>query len=130
MRLEVQSRVPEGSSLATDVDAIGQILFNLVDNACKYGRNTIDSMIQLEVSQTEGRLHLTVQDRGPGITEEQARHIFAPFERGAYSDGTKPGIGLGLALSRGLARDLGGELVLRPSGERGARFDLSLPLRV
>ena len=60
-----------------------------------------------------------------------AEAIFAPFERSERDAGDAvPGVGLGLALSRGLARDLGGDLVLEPAVPGGgARFKLSIPLR-
>lgn len=128
VRLEVRSSVPEGVTVVTDADVVEQILFNLVDNACKYGRDESDPRVRVEASLDDDRLHVTVEDRGPGIGAKEARRVFAPFERGVYDDGRKPGIGLGLALSRGLARDLGGELVLTSPTGRGARFDLSLPL--
>jgi signal transduction histidine kinase len=107
----------------TDPAAVQQILFNLVDNACKYGASPIRIQARCEADGVV----LTVEDAGPGIPPGQAHHIFRPFDRGGRdeSDGT-PGVGLGLALARGLARDLGGDLELEPGGTRGARFDLKL----
>ena len=69
-----------------------------------------------------------VRDHGPGVPAAQARAVFTPFERGDEDHGEHPGIGLGLALSRNLARDLGGELSLRPPNGDGACFRLELPL--
>lgn len=128
MSLETANEAPHETTVVTDVDAIGQILFNLVDNACKYGRADIDPSVRIEASLDDGRLRISVHDNGPGIGPAEARHVFAPFERGTYNDGSKPGVGLGLALSRGLARDLGGELVLETPSHEGAWFDLWLPL--
>ena len=69
-----------------------------------------------------------VEDDGQGIDASALARIFTPFER-ANADPSQPGIGLGLALSRGLARDLGGELAFRPlQGRTGARFELILPV--
>ena len=58
---------------------------------------------------------------------EAARQIFRPFERGSRNGDPTPGVGLGLALARGIARDLGGDLEL-DSSATGARFTLRLPL--
>jgi len=69
---------------------------------------------------------LRVRDRGPGIRRRDAKRIFRPFHRSARrAAGGTPGVGLGLALSRRLARRLGGELRWVPS-EEGAVFELEL----
>jgi signal transduction histidine kinase len=80
------------------------------------------------VSGTIARI--AVRDHGPGVPAAVQRRIFRPFDRGDR-DETSPirGLGLGLALSRGLARDLGGELTLEDATGGGARFVLSLPTR-
>lgn len=116
-------------ALSTDAAAVGQILFNLVENACKYGRSDFDPAIRVAASVREGTLRLSVRDYGPGVPPAVARSIFAPFERGARdeADPTR-GLGLGLALSRGLARDLGGDLSLAPPADGGACFVLTLPV--
>lgn len=116
----------EGSRLDVDADAVGQILFNLVDNACKYGKPPI----RLDGRVDEGLVRLTVHDHGPGVPAGYRARIFAAFDRGVREPGDNetPGIGLGLALARGLARDLGGDLQLRDV-ETGACFELSLPSR-
>ena len=78
----------------------------------------------------DGALALCVRDHGPGVSPEHAKAIFNPFDRGARGRGdSTPGVGLGLALARGLARDLGGDLVLDPSSPDGACFKLTLPVR-
>ena len=127
MSLHVHCDAPGERTVVTDVDQVGQILFNLVDNACKYADNGSDPSVELRVSVADGRLRIGVLDHGPGIPARQVRAIFVPFERGT-NGGDKPGIGLGLALARGLARDLGGDLELRPRPEGGACFELTLPL--
>jgi signal transduction histidine kinase len=115
--------------LATDEDAVGQILFNLVDNAAKYARGAVDRRVELQVAVQDDRLVLTLRDHGPGVPPAMRERIFAPFDRGALAAGDNdvPGVGLGLALARGLARDLGGELRLESGGGDGAAFALVLP---
>jgi signal transduction histidine kinase len=112
-------------ALETDPAAVGQILRNLVENACKYGAPPI----LVAASVHHGTLRLSVRDHGPGVPPPVARRIFRPFERGAR-DETDPvrGLGLGLALSRGLAHDLGGDLTLDPPPTGGACFVLTLPI--
>ena len=126
--LDVHCDAPGGRAVVTDVDQVGQILFNLVDNACKYAVDGRDPTVELRLALTDGRLRIGVLDRGPGVPARQVRAIFVPFERGANGGGDKPGIGLGLALARGLARDLGGDLELKPRPGGGACFELTLPL--
>ena len=117
--------------LATDEDAVGQILFNLVDNAAKYARGAADRRVELQVAVRDDRVVLTLRDHGPGVPAAMGERIFAPFDRGAVAAGDNdvPGVGLGLALARGLSRDLGGELRLETGGGGGAAFSLELPRR-
>lgn len=112
--------------LTTDPDAVLQILLNLVDNACKYGCVTGNAEVRLSVRRSPDQVTLIVADGGPGIPETIRRTLFEPFERGDVESLERPpGLGLGLALARGLARELGGELSLLPG--KGTRFALTLP---
>lgn len=129
--LSFPSLADEGVQLETDPDAVGQILVNLVDNACKYGRGPDGVRIELELELGERAVDFTVRDHGPGIAPAVRRAIFRAFDRGGRdSADPSPGIGLGLALSRGLARGLGGELDCEPAPGGGARFRLRLPRAV
>ncbi|MHC4608307.1 MAG: sensor histidine kinase [Planctomycetota bacterium] len=130
MSLSVENEAPQQTGLETDVEVVGQILGNLVDNACKYSAAAEDRTVHLETRVEDGALALCVRDHGPGVGPEHAKAIFQAFDRGASSKGdATPGVGLGLALARGLARDLGGDLVLDASGPEGACFKLTLPVR-
>jgi signal transduction histidine kinase len=129
-RLDVQDGAVGESSLETDPDAVLQILSNLVENACKYGRadGGAETPIVLRGSIAGGALALEVADEGPGVPAAVRASIFEPFERGGRDPSDRvPGVGLGLALSRQLAIELGGSLTLEPS-TRGATFRLSLPV--
>ena len=115
------------AEVETDPEAVQQILFNLVDNACKYGRSSDGAPLQLSARERADRVELRVRDHGAGVPAAHARSIFHAFERGGRDPADpSPGVGLGLALSRGLARDLGGDLVLEPGGAEGACFVLTL----
>jgi len=123
--LTVEAGGAAGAALETDVAAVGQILFNLVDNACKYGAPPL----LVGAAAGPSTAQLIVRDHGPGIPPAVARRIFRPFDRGARDErDAVRGLGLGLALGRGLARDLGGDLTLEPAPDGGARFVLTLPV--
>lgn len=136
MRPVLQRRVDqEGAALSvelsenlgrveTDVTAVEQILFNLIDNACKYGLPEKGTgHISLKVEKRRGGLRFEVKDDGRGIARNEKRRLFQAFHKSAHEAAhDKPGVGLGLALCRRLARALGGELKLgKPEGQ-GACF--------
>ncbi|HMS02812.1 MAG TPA: HAMP domain-containing sensor histidine kinase, partial [Gemmatimonadaceae bacterium] len=130
MRLDVEMDDAVAATVVeTDADAVGQILFNLIDNAAKYAR-VADGVVLLCVTTDADAVRLSVRDQGPGVPPAHRRAVFAPFDRGAVqlSSNEVPGTGLGLPLARGLARDLGGDLVLDERGP-GACFLLTLPRR-
>ena len=115
--------------IKTDASAVEQILFNLVDNACKYAANAGDKTIHIDMTPDRKDLLLRVCDHGTGITREEAKRLFRPFSKSAkHAAESAPGVGLGLALSRRLARQMGGDLVLEHQTEgSGACFVVSLP---
>jgi signal transduction histidine kinase len=117
---------PAAVLVRADPSAVEQILFNLVDNACKYAATASDRRIHLAAGTAGGRAVLKVCDHGPGISPADARRLFRPFSKSARdAANSAPGVGLGLALSRRLAREMGGDLVLAPA-DGGACFVLSL----
>ena len=127
--LHLDLRLRPDCAVQVDVQTVEQILFNLVDNACKYGVDG-DKPLVLEAQATRDEVVLTVLDRGPGIPDELQRTIFEPFKRAAGDDeGIKPGIGLGLSLARGMARQMAGDVRLAQREGFGAAFELRLPLR-
>jgi signal transduction histidine kinase len=135
MQLAVESAVPAGAAVAADPQAVEQILLNLVDNACKYAAGAADRRVHLGARAAAGRLAIEVQDHGPGISARDAAAVFEPFRRGSEPDVVATaGVGLGLALSREMARRMGGDLRLRPAAQPatqpgdGACFVLTLPL--
>ncbi|MCY3003795.1 MAG: HAMP domain-containing sensor histidine kinase [Planctomycetota bacterium] len=129
-QLEVEEPDDGSAVLVTDADAVLQVLSNLVENACKYGRAEGRELapIRLRVARDAASLRLEVSDEGPGVPKAVECAIFEPFDRGGRDSADRcPGVGLGLALSRALAVELGGTLELVP-GARGATFRLTLPL--
>lgn len=129
MRLEIDEGGAAKAMLHTDPQIVEQILFNLADNSCKYARGAADRRIQIALRAQGKQLEILVCDFGPGIPPQERGKLFEPFQRGeAHVAGSVPGIGLGLSLSRALARDLGGELTLLSRADAGACFALHLPL--
>lgn len=107
--------------------AVEQVLFNLVDNACKYAAAADDKRVHLSAGTERRRAWIEVRDHGPGLTPR--RSLFRPFSKSAgEAANSAPGVGLGLALSRRLARQMGGRLRVQSSSS-GAVFRLEWPLR-
>jgi signal transduction histidine kinase len=130
MSLEVELDERSASRLVkTDAAAVEQVLFNLVDNACKYAARGADRRIHLVVAATDRKIELALGDHGPGVDADLARRLFRPFSKSATdAANSAPGVGLGLALSRRLAREMGGDLTHRPTPAFATCFVLSLPL--
>lgn len=111
-----------------DAMAVEQILFNLTDNACKYAApNSDPKRLELSVGRQGQSLVFTLRDFGPGLPSGQKKKLFRPFSKSATEAAhSAPGVGLGLALSRRLARELGGDLRNDPVTGRGTAFSLWL----
>ena len=128
LELVPELRLRQDASVAVDVQAVEQILFNLVDNACKYAANGVPEIV-LEAFTTRDEAFFRVLDHGPGIPAPVRKAIFAPFQRAAGdAAGVIPGIGLGLSLARGMARGMGGDVVLAEKEGFWAVFELRLPI--
>jgi nitrogen-specific signal transduction histidine kinase len=128
MTLAVEiSDADAATSVRADASAVEQILFNLVDNACKYAAGAGDKRIHLRTGSAEVGARICVCDHGPGISRRDVRALFRPFRKSAKdAAASAPGVGLGLAFSRRLARAMGGELDLDRGENDGACFVLKL----
>jgi len=104
---------------------IGQVIYNLVENAAKYAAP--DTEITLEVRRVSGALAIVVSDRGPGIPQQSIPYLFDPFFRVMDGRPRPQGLGLGLAIVKGLVEAHGGRVWVenRPGG--GAQFTFTLP---
>lgn len=117
------------ASLTTNAMAVEQILFNLIDNSCKYAREATDPRIGCDVRIEQDHVCFRVTDFGPGLSRSARRDLFQPFQKSSLQAAeSAPGIGLGLALSHRLARDLRGSLRCCPGTQTGLCFELQLPL--
>ncbi len=120
---------------ATDVRVqLQQILLNLLGDAVKFTHARAGAPGRIEVSRTVedgaagGRVSLHVRDTGGGIAAEQLERVFEPFVQ-VDQRLTRPheGVGLGLAISRDLARGMGGDLTAESTPGVGSTFTLTLP---
>lgn len=117
-----------GLSVRADPQRVEQILMNLVDNSCKYASGAKDRRILLEAVAAGRFVELRVLDFGPGLAPSDRDRVFRAFERGAlHASGTIPGVGLGLALAKGLARSMGGDLSILAGWTCGMGLALRLP---
>ncbi|QTN33718.1 HAMP domain-containing histidine kinase [Akkermansiaceae bacterium] len=128
--LSLDLRLAEPVRVKLDASALEHILFNLIDNAAKYAAFSEPSLVTLETKTGKKNARISISDHGPGISGAECRRIFRPFHKSAKQAAeTKPGVGLGLALSKRLAGSMGGALSChkRPDGKPGAVFSLTLP---
>jgi len=115
--------------VSADISSVEQILLNLVDNACKYAVSAENRTIHLNAFCTDNKAILQVTDHGPGIPKSEVKNIFKPFHKSAKdAANSAPGVGLGLALSRRLARNMNGDLRLNNKTTKGASFEITLPI--
>jgi signal transduction histidine kinase/CheY-like chemotaxis protein len=125
-RARVDVEVPETLRVLADRHALQQVFVNLLQNALHaledWGG---EKRIRIQARELPDGLIVSVSDTGPGIPEALRTRIFHPF---FTTKGPTRGTGLGLALSRSIARDHGGDLLLDHAGEGGARFLLRLPV--
>lgn len=110
-----------------DREALGEIVRNLVENAVKHGAGPVD--VRLALRRVGNEAVLEVADNGPGLDARTLRHLFTPYFRADRRLAARvPGLGLGLAIVRGLVRAHGGEVTARSAPGEGAVFAIRLPL--
>lgn len=109
-----------------DRDRLIQVLKNLLSNACRYSPNYKE--VRLSVRNTNGELEFCVIDHGFGISEDDVPLVFDEFSRlGNEITKANSGTGLGLPLSRKLARAMGGDITVSSEIDKGSTFTLTLP---
>ena len=110
-----------------DRDKTQQVIINLLVNAAKYTEPGGSIIVSCDVS--DGRAHVRISDTGVGIPEEKLSRIFDAFVQLDRSlNKPREGVGLGLTISRDLARAMGGDLRVESTVGRGSTFTLDLPL--
>jgi PAS domain S-box-containing protein len=125
----LEIRAPEALIVATDPDRVGQVLANLLSNAVKYadkGPVTVQAAPRREGGPRPGEwIALSVSDIGPGIPPDKRESIFEEYVR--LDPQAQPGAGIGLAISRRIARAIGGDLTVASEPGGGSTFTLWLP---
>jgi signal transduction histidine kinase len=120
MLLEVAPFLP---ACETDSSRVEQILVNLLGNAIQHTPE--GTTVRLEVSEDNGMVVFTVRDQGPGVPASELEQIFDIYA--SRKEGDQRGVGLGLPLSRRLARLLRGDLLALATAGNGGVFRLELP---
>jgi len=121
LRLDLPEELPP---MLLDYSELDQVLSNLVENAAKY--SPPDGEIGISAAVSNGTLRVSVSDRGPGISDEALPQLFEPFFRAAGARRAH-GIGLGLAVARGLVEAHGGRIWAENDVRGGARFSFDIP---
>jgi CheY-like chemotaxis protein/anti-sigma regulatory factor (Ser/Thr protein kinase) len=119
-----QSIDPDASHLEGDATRVKQILTNLLTNAVKY--NVKNGRIHIEARRVDERVKISVTDSGLGMTPEQVKNLFQPFNRLGRDRSAVEGTGIGLVISQRLAELMGGRLKVRSTPLQGTTFTLSL----
>lgn len=117
----------EGSTVRADATKVGQILLNLLTNALKFTPEGGEVVVECVADDESARIR--VRDTGSGIDPGRQETIFEPFvqvDRDLHEDSQK-GVGLGLAISRDVARAMDGDLTVESEVGRGSTFTLELP---
>ncbi|MDI1257804.1 ATP-binding protein [Aquabacterium sp.] len=108
-----------------DQRRLHQILLNLLSNAIKYNRH--GGEIRLSVRSMAREVQFAISDTGKGLSSEQVRHLFEPFNRLGSENSSTQGTGIGLVLCRHLAEAMGGRIEVSSVPGAGSTFTLCLP---
>ncbi|MBQ0770027.1 MAG: response regulator [Bizionia sp.] len=129
LRVNFDDNFPE--TIISDPFRIKQILFNLVENAYKFTeKGTITVAVKLKDNANKKQLHIIVTDTGIGISKSQQHLIFNEFTQASNSTKSlKNGFGLGLTISKKIAKLLQGDLTLASTLNEGSSFTLSIPYK-
>ena len=122
-QVELRTQIDDHAEVLGDAIRIEQVILNLLHNALDAMADSEPRILLVRIARDDDSCLLSVEDSGGGIAEETLGRVFEPFFT------TKPvgqGLGLGLAVSYGIVRDLGGSLQAS-NGERGAVFTMRLP---
>src|SRR5439155_24811756 len=123
----LENQVPEEIVVRADADRIQQVLFNLVDNAIKYGRPDGRVWIQARLA-VEQLIEVSVCDNGPGIPPEAIDRVFERFYRVDKARSREQrGTGLGLSIVKHIVQYHGGAVWAESELERGTTFSFTLP---
>jgi len=112
-------------SVAADHTRLKQVLINLLSNAIKYNRENGSVIVSCTILPTK-RLRIEIEDTGTGLTPDQQKKLFQPFERLGRETGTIEGTGIGLVITKHLVAKMGGDIGIKNSSNDGSTFFVEL----
>ncbi len=117
----------KGTEVFADRTRLKQVLLNFMDNAIKYNKSEGSIQIETLISD-EKMLEVSFIDTGMGISEENLKSLFQPFNRLGYESSGIPGTGIGLVLSKRLVEAMNGSVQVTSEEGLGSRFTVQLPI--
>lgn len=124
LKVELNSSLP---LVEFDSDRIAQVLYNLIDNAIKF---TNEGYISITSTYDDKNVKVSIEDTGCGIKQEDLARVFERFEQVFPDVGTrKGGTGLGLAVSKQIIEQLGGQIFVESEYGKGSKFSFLLPIK-
>ncbi|MGC4107183.1 MAG: ATP-binding protein [Thermomicrobiales bacterium] len=124
LHIDAELTAAESGAAVADVHRVRQIMANLISNAVKF---TLRGRVEARIERTAaGRLAIEIADTGPGLAVDELERAFEPFLRVERTSAGTSGAGLGLSLSRQLARLMGGDLTAHSAVGVGSCFRLEL----
>jgi len=127
-KVNLENQVPDEVVVRADADRVQQVIFNLVDNAIKYGRP--EGRVWINARLADGQFaEVSVRDNGPGIPPDSIDRVFERFYRADKARSREQGgTGLGLSIVKHIIQSHGGEVWVESELGRGATFFFTLPL--
>ena len=125
LQLAVERAAGVPRHIRGDQGKLRQVLSNLVGNALKF---TARGGVTVRLRAHQGRLHVQVEDTGPGIAPSELSRLFQKFEQTSAGRASKQGTGLGLAICRELVELMGGEISVESELGRGSVFRFTIPV--
>ncbi len=124
--ISMRSSIAPGAAVLADRQRLRQVLMNVGSNAIKYNRQRGCVDVRAE-HQPDGTILLTLQDDGVGMTPEQLKRLYQPFERLGRETSHVEGSGLGLIITRSLVVSMGGHMAIESQPGVGTRVSITLP---
>ena len=127
-KVNLENQVPDDVVVRADADRVQQVIFNLVDNAIKYGRP--EGRVWINARLADGQFaEVSVRDNGPGIPPDSIDRVFERFYRADKARSREQGgTGLGLSIVKHIVQSHGGKVWVESELGRGATFFFTLPL--
>jgi two-component system phosphate regulon sensor histidine kinase PhoR len=121
-RIELNCNIADEIIVRADADRLGQVLFNLVDNAIKYGRK--EGRVLINAHQNgDAKVEISVEDDGPGIPAEAQERVFERFYRVDKARSREQGgTGLGLSIVKHIVQSHGGKVWVKSEIGKGSTF--------